>query len=139
MAHYGKQSIGNLNTCHPDLQVLFQTVIEEWDNSILCGHRGKVDQNYYFDQGKSKVKWPDGKHNKTPSEAVDAVPYPIDWNDRERFVTFGCYVLGVADALYKQGIMKHRVRWGGDWDHSTRELSPQSFNDLPHFELIGVK
>lgn len=138
MASYGEKSRRNLNTCHIDLQVLFEAVIEEWDNSVLEGHRPQAAQDKYFNEGKSKVKWPDGKHNKTPSEAVDVAPYPIDWKDRERFVAFGCYVLGVADALHKAGKMKHRVRWGGDWDHSTRELTPQSFMDLPHFELVGV-
>ena len=101
---------------------------------------GKKDQDKFFDEGKTKVKWPDGKHNKTPSEAVDSVPYPIDWNDRERFIGYGCYVLGgVADALYSAGKMKHKVRWGGDWNHTDREFTPQNFNDYPHFELVGVE
>ena len=139
MPHYGKASRSRLDTCHIDLQVLFEAVIEEWDNSILCGHRGQKDQDKFFDEGKTKVKWPDGKHNKTPSEAVDSVPYPIDWNDRERFIGYGCYVLGVADALYSAGKMKHKVRWGGDWNHTDREFTPQNFNDYPHFELVGVE
>jgi len=138
MANYGKKSRSNLDTCHIDLQVLFETVLPEFDHSVLCGHRGEEDQNKFFDEGKSKVRYPDGKHNKTPSEAIDAAPYPIDWKNRERFIAFGCYVLGVADQLLRDGIMSHRVRWGGDWNHSSRDLTPQTFDDLVHFELIGV-
>ena len=42
---------------------------------IVCGHRNKEDQNKAFAEGKSKLKWPKGKHNKLPSQAVDAAPY----------------------------------------------------------------
>ena len=42
------------------------------------------------------------------------VPYPIDWDDRDRFHYFGGYVLGVA----KQ--MGLNIRWGGDWNQDTQ-------------------
>ena len=45
---------------------------------------------------------------------------------------------GKADELYIAGKMKHRIRWGGDWDGDT-DVKDQKFMDLPHFELIGVK
>jgi len=138
MPFYGKSSRSKLDQAHIDLQVIFEHVIEEWDNSILEGHRTKEKQDLYFSQGKSKLKFPASKHNSLPSMAVDSVPYPIDWNDKERFIAYGNYVLGVADALLKSGKISHRVRWGGDWNHSDREMSPQSFNDYPHFELVEV-
>lgn len=140
MNQYSKTSRDRLNTVHPDLQIVFEHVLQEWDHSILCGVRPKEDQNKAFNDGKSKLQWPDSKHNVTePDElamAVDAGPYPLDWDNRERWIGFGCYVLGVADELYRQGVISHRIRWGGDWNHASRDLSPQNFDDLPHFEAV---
>lgn len=139
---YGKTSRERLNTCHIDLQIIFEHVLPEWDHSVLCGERSKEDQMMAYNLKKSKLKYPDSKHNitkkRSKSMAADVAPYPIDWDDRERFVGFGCYVLGVADVLLKAGVVSHRLRWGGDWGHSDRELTPQSFDDLVHFELVEV-
>ena len=74
-----------------------------------------------------------------PSNAVDVVPYPVDWNDRERFFYFAGLVLAMADMLYDVGQMKHKVRWGGNWrgfNNGVIDFSKNTFDDLPHFELI---
>ena len=125
---YSKSSADKLKTCDPRLQAVFQAVLKEIDHTIICGHRNQNDQDTAVAQGKSKVNWPNSEHNKTPSRAVDAAPYPINWNDRERFTLFAGYVLGVASSM---GV---RLRWGGDWD---RIYSPKRnrFDDLVHFEL----
>ena len=128
MAKFGNRSKKRLDTCHPDLIRLFEKVVEGFDNSILCGHRNEFDQNKAFDEKRSKLKFPKGKHNTIPSLAIDVAPYPIDWNDIKRFYFFGGYVKGVAKSM---GI---KIRWGGDWDSDTL-VRDQSFNDLPHFEL----
>jgi peptidoglycan LD-endopeptidase CwlK len=128
MANFGRASTRRLDTCHPDLQKVFNEVIKIVDCSILCGHRNKEDQNEAVRQGRSKVSWPRGKHNTTPSEAVDVAPYPIDWQDRERFYFFAGVVLAVAR---QQGV---DIRWGGDWN-SNNDFKDQTFFDLPHFEL----
>ena len=128
MAKFGNRSKERLKTCHPDLIRLFEKVVEGFDNSILCGHRNEFDQNKAFDEKRSKLKFPKGKHNTIPSLAIDVAPYPIDWNDIKRFYFFGGYVKGVAKSM---GI---KIRWGGDWDSDTL-VRDQSFNDLPHFEL----
>jgi len=47
---------------------------------------------------------------------------------------FAGYVKGVATMLYKNGTIKSRIRWGGDWDSDT-DLKDNTFNDLPHFEI----
>ena len=60
---------------------------------------------------------------------MDAVPFPIDWNDKIRFYHFAGYVLGVAKTL---GI---KIRWGGDWN-SNLNFKDEKFMDLPHFELV---
>jgi len=90
-----------------------------------------------FQKGLSKVEWPNGKHNTTPSMAADIAPYPIDWEDSGRFYFFAGYVSCVAVKLFAEGKITHRVRWGGDWD-SDRHMDDQSFDDLVHFELVPM-
>ena len=128
MYSFSDRSRKKLSTCHPQLQGLFNEIIKHHDCSILCGHRSEEDQNDAFSKNLSKLEYPNSKHNRLASRAVDVVPYPIDWNDRERFVYFAGLVKGVA---IQMGI---GIRWNGDWD-SDNDLKDQNFMDLPHFEL----
>lgn len=134
MPEFSKLSKQRLQTCHPDLQRLFGEVIKNFDCVVLCGHRGEAEQDAAVKAGNSKTRWPNSKHNPTPSLAADVGPYekptqPIDWQDRERLTLFAGFVLGTAQAL---GI---RLRWGGDWDQDT-QVKDNSFDDLVHFELV---
>ena len=129
MPWYSKNSQARLDTCDPRLRELFNEIIRHYDCAILEGRRGKQTQNEYHRTGRSKLRWPRSKHNKTPSLAVDVAPYPVDWNEGRRFYHFAGFVEGVASQM---GL---RVRWGGDWD-GDREFSDQNFHDLPHFELV---
>jgi hypothetical protein len=81
------------------------------------------------EDGLSRLQYPNGKHNVTPSLAADVAPYPIDWEDYERFYWFGGYVIGAADSL---GLA---IRWGGDWD-SDMDFKDQTLVDLIHFEIM---
>tara|TARA_R100000664_G_scaffold16539_1_gene25316 strand:- start:1622 stop:2041 length:420 start_codon:yes stop_codon:yes gene_type:complete len=138
MVKFSAISLERLESCDPKLQKVFHKVIElfnsgvigkGWDCSILQGHRGKDEQNKYYNEGKSKVQYPDGRHNAFPSRAVDVTPYPIDFDDRERQTYFAGFVLGVA------GSMGIKLRWGGDWDRDG-QVADNRFDDMPHFELI---
>lgn len=128
MKQFSKQSADRLATCHPDLQRLFTAVLQLFDCTVLEGHRGQQAQDLAFASGQSKVKWPEGKHNKLPSLAVDVTPYPIDFNDINRIYYFAGHVMGMASMM---GI---KIRYGGDWNHNT-EVKDESFKDLVHFEL----
>ena len=128
MPKFGRKSREKLATCEKELQNLFNEVVRHFDCSVLVGYRGRNEQDTAFESGHSKVKWPNGKHNKKPSFAVDVAPYPIDWEDRERFIYFGGFVKGCAFR------MNLPLRWGGDWDSDT-QLSDNKFDDLVHFEL----
>ena len=130
MAKFGKTSKSKLLTCHEDLQTVFNEVIKYVDCSILEGHRSGERQDKLFEEGKTKVKYPNGRHNASPSRAVDVAPYPIDWDDRERFHLFAGFVLGIARSM---GIT---LRWGGDWNMNF-EVDDNKFDDFPHFELKG--
>ncbi len=133
MPKLGTRSKNNLATAHPDLQRLFSEVIKNYDCAIICGYRNQTDQDKAYHEGRSKIKFPNGKHNKQPSMAVDVVPWfknkpNIRWNDSKKFYHFAGYVQGIADDL---GV---NIRWGGNWDGDD-ELFDQTFFDLPHFEL----
>ena len=131
MPSFNARSNEKLETCHVDLQRLFRYVVGYFDCSVLCGHRGMDEQNALFHAKppKTTLQWPDGKHNSLPSLAVDVAPFPINWNNLKRFYYFGGFVKGIS------GLMGIDIRWGGDWDSDTL-ISDQSFNDLPHFELV---
>ena len=128
MPRFGRKSKERLASCDPKLQKLFNEVIKHVDCSVLEGHRGKERQNKFYDEGKSKVRYPNGRHNANPSLAVDVTPYPVDWEDRERQTLFAGFVLGIARGL---GI---KIRWGGDWDMDF-DVQDNKFDDFPHFEI----
>ena len=128
MPRFGKRSKKRLATCDDRLQDLFKKVIKYFDCTVIQGHRGEAEQNQAYDAGRSKLRYPDGKHNADPSKAVDVAPYPIDWSDRDRFHYFGGFVLGIAAQM---GL---KIRWGGDWDRDT-QVKDNKFDDLPHFEI----
>jgi peptidoglycan L-alanyl-D-glutamate endopeptidase CwlK len=128
MPRFSKKSRGKLETCDEDLQEIFDIVVKHFDCTILEGFRGKSKQNEAYKKGNSKLKFPKGKHNKVPSIAVDAIPYPIDWEDRERMSYFAGFVLGIARM---KGIV---LRWGGDWDMDFK-TKDNKFDDLVHFEI----
>lgn len=127
-------------TCHLDLQLIFNEVIKSIDCSVFCGYRCEAEQQKAFINELSQVEFPNSKHNTFPSMAIDAGPYfaelkNTDWEDAKAFAVFAGYVMRVTEELFQKGLITHRIRWGGDWDGDGR-TSDQTFNDLPHFELI---
>ncbi len=131
MPKFSARSTDRLETCDQRLVAVFNEVVKHFDCTILEGWRSEEDQNEAFRTGKSKLKYPEGKHNKQPSFAVDVAPYPVDWENLDRFRYFAGFVMGIASQ------MGTPLRWGGDWDGDT-ELRDQRFVDLPHFELAKV-
>ena len=139
MPRFSPQSQHRLDQCDFRIQIVFNHVIKYRDCKLTEGHRDKEAQNKYFKDGKSKLRWPNGKHNKKPSTALDAYPYPVQLptsfdskatKDKKiaRFYHFAGYVLAVAE------FYGFEFRWGGDWD-GDGDFSDQSFDDLVHFEI----
>ena len=128
MPRFGTRSTLVLMSLDERLRNIFYEVIKEFDCSILCGHRGKEEQDYYFHNGLSKRSFPNSKHNVSPSLAIDVAPYPIDWDDERRFYLLAGYVLATANRLHIP------LRMGCDWD-GDMDLKDQNFHDLPHFEI----
>ena len=121
MPHFGRTSVERINTVHKDLREVLYAAIEDFDFSVICGKRGEDEQNEAFAAGRSKLKWPESKHNKVPSHAVDIAPFPLDWTDIESFKDMATVVLEKAS---QAGVP---LRWGGNW---------VNFRDYPHFELV---
>lgn len=107
--------------------------------TVIEGHRGEAAQNKAVAEGKSKLPWPKGKHNRFPSDAVDLAPTyyekgtKIDWND---LIAFG-RIMGVVQCLgHQRGI---KLRFGMDWDGDFRSVNrdpDESFLDAPHVERV---
>ena len=148
---FSKRSEANLSTCHPDIIRIANLVLPIYDHSVICGNRSKAEQFNRYKQGREFVKtlivvnglevtsgrWDvvdeakvvtncdgtkiEGKHTRTPSDAIDVAPYPIDWNDYVRFAYLAGLYIARAESL---GIT---LRWGGHFE------SPK---DYPHLERI---
>ena len=125
---FGSKSKARLKTCHPDLVKLANMAITYVDFSVIYGHRTEDEQNKIYKQGYSQLQWPESKHNYYPSHAIDFMPYPVNWNDRERFTLVGSVFKGLSIA------MDIPIIWGGDWDNDG-ELADNNFDDLGHIEL----
>jgi len=130
MYKFGGRSIDNLRSCHSHLQEILEEAIKVVDFTVLCGYRGADEQDKAFHEGRSKLKYPESKHNHSPSNAVDIAPYPIDWNNIERFAHLIGIVRGIA---HTKG---YKLRCGCDWDMDG-DITDHSFMDWPHVELVS--
>lgn len=135
MPKFSAASLKQLSTCHPDLQRLFFEVIKYVDCHVREGYRGEAAQNAAYAAGNSTLKFPNGKHNKMPSNAVDVYFYPIQLKNTKKFYWFVGYVLATAHQLKAQGKISHSIRCGADWD-GDHDLDDQTLVDLVHFEII---
>jgi peptidoglycan L-alanyl-D-glutamate endopeptidase CwlK len=135
MRKWGEKSKAAYDTLDPRLQHYLDRVLQEVaDISLVCGHRGQVEQNeaFYAMPQRSKLQWPDGNHNEYPSKAVDFQPYPMPDSEHKLWASLA-YVAGRMIEMARQdGIV---LRWGGDWN-SNGDLTDQNFDDLFHIEIV---
>lgn len=131
-----------LATCEDRLSRVIRRAVElGMPVKVLEAHRNKVAQDLLFAENKSKVKWPQSKHNSFPSRAVDIAPDPVLYPTEadSRYV----YAKKVGRFYYLTGkiIMlawcefRIRLRPGTDWDEDG-EILDQEFDDLGHLELV---
>ena len=135
----GNTSRERLETCDPRLQLVIRGALATGliDMSVTEGVRSEQKQNEYYAAGKSRLKWPRGKHNVTSpdqkSTAVDVAPYvngKLSYDQRHCCFMAGI-IMGVAQSI------GFKIRWGGNWDMDGEPVSDQDFQDLVHFELIS--
>ena len=129
---FGKRSTRELATLHEDLQLVLVEAIQIIDFSIMCGHRDERLQNLHFDQGRTKLKWPQSNHNAMPSQAVDIAPYPINFRDNPKVLARFYMLMGMIYAISVR--KKVKLRFGLDWS-SDFIFTDQNFDDLVHIEL----
>lgn len=126
MPKFSQKSADKLHDCHPLLQLLMLRAIKSFDFSVVCGHRGEKEQNEAYAAGNSKLKWPNSKHNKVPSEAVDIVPYPVHWEDTSQFEAMGHVVLQSWEEIPEEDRQGWELVWGKTF---------KGLVDYPHFEI----
>ena len=114
----GTRSLQNLSGVHPDLVAVVKRAIQitEQDFTVIEGVRNIDRQRQLLKAGKSTTL--NSRH--LTGHAVDMVPWPVDWNDLDRFEVMSEAMKSAADEL------DIPIVWGGDW---------KSFYDGPHFEL----
>ena len=123
MYQWGKASFERLSTCDKRLQALANKMLDrsEFDLSITCGYRGEKEQNEAFKEGKSNAKFGQSKHNIRPSQAIDIVPFPVNWDPKDpRWTEMA------LNAMWCAGKLGFEIVWGGNF---------KNFKDLPHFEI----
>lgn len=135
---YGRKSSGVLVTVSFNLQSVFREALAMGliDIAAIEGRRAKTRQNRLFKINKSKVQWPDSKHNVLNSNdlahAVDVAPYV---NDKVSDNWYHCiYLAGVIQTCGEK--LSIPIRWGGNWDMDGEPITDQDFQDLWHYEDI---
>lgn len=149
MFSFSSTSLERLATCEPDIQLVMQESIKSSrvDFGIACGHRTIEEQQELYKQGRSKpgskVTNVDGvkkksQHNFYPSRAIDLYAYyngKAQWDELHLGIIVG-HILSVADRLYRDGKISHKLRSGGDWNMNGIYKYDQTLNDFPHLELV---
>jgi peptidoglycan L-alanyl-D-glutamate endopeptidase CwlK len=145
MYKLSKTGQDKLNTCHADIQTIITKLLEVYDITVVEGTRTQEQQMQYFKEGKSRL---DGitkksKHQSLPSMAIDIIPCKEGTNafsgkvtDNYRFFYMSGLINQITYQLLQEGKITHNIRWGGDWNSDTI-YSDETFQDLPHFELVG--
>lgn len=112
-----------LISVHPYLRDWFHRLkLDHLDLHISWGFRDKENQDKAFSEGKSKLKWPDSKHNKMKdgvpcSEALDLFQLV---NGQ---AVFDKVFYGTLATKCKKNL--DDIAWGGLW---------KSLGDFDHFE-----
>ena len=101
---FGNSSTEKLNSCTPVLQRVVRRALRfgVMDFSVTEGHRSLERQNELFLANKTTIDGVTqmGKHNHSPSLAVDLMPWPgvvngvSVWDDKQRF----CVLAGLMFA-----------------------------------------
>lgn len=135
MRKWGKKSEKVYKTLDPRLQKIMDRVLQEVaDISLISGYRGEREQNELYVSKRSRAMYPDSKHNKFPSVAVDFQPYPLPHREEKLWAALA-YVAGrTIEIGIQEGVA---LRWGGDWNRNG-DLTDNRFDDLFHLEIMEI-
>lgn len=129
----GKTSLARLQGVDETLVNVVKRAIEisEVDFTVMEGVRTLERQRELYAQGRTApgkiVTWT-MKSKHIEGKAVDLVPYPLDWNDLDKFNK-------IKDAMFKAAKeLDVNLRWGADWDCDGNYREKGEY-DSPHFEI----
>lgn len=129
MARFGRRSIKRLDGVHPLLVEWAYSLVEVMDCSVVYGVRNLTEQRHMVAIGASKTL--DSYHLVQPDgygHALDIAPYPIDWEDLDRFKV----LIGMGLMLAHE--MNIPITNGMDWDGDL-DFKDQTFNDYLHWQI----
>jgi len=106
-----------LKSAHPHLVKFFWRVRLSFpDCHVAYAFRGKKEQDDAYASGKSALKWPNSKHNVTPSRAID-----LFFQDDQGKGSWPTERFKEIHVRCGAGL-----RWGGDFSH---------LHDYCHWEM----
>ena len=128
MYKFSQRSLDNLKNVDERLVRICNELIKRVDYTVIEGFRTPERQKELYDKGFSKIDGitKKGKHNYSPSLAIDIIPYkkghnPFD-GSKESDIMFNNLAKEFKQVAKELGI---NITWGGDW----------KFIDKPHFQI----
>ena len=128
MYKFSQRSLDNLKNVDERLVRICNELIKRVDYTVIEGFRTPERQKELYDKGFSKIDGitKKGKHNYSPSLAIDIIPYkkghnPFD-GSKESDIMFDNLAKEFKQVAKELGI---NITWGGDW----------KFIDKPHFQI----
>lgn len=131
MAHHSQGDLcpsceEKLKKVHPILCIWFRNnvKVKHPDAHISWGFRNEEEQTWAYNDGKSKAKWPESKHNRTDPTGIPRA---------EALDLFRLSLAGIAlfpMSWYRQiadEIQGDPIQWGGTF---------HAIIDLDHFQVI---
>jgi hypothetical protein len=161
---WGRRSLDRLAAAHGDIRRFADACLRESpvDLTVLSVYRGEAEQNRAFDQGASKLRYPDSVHNQAQwvtrndmlrrrnilEDQLERLPHDSDpdrWPINVRAID-----LAPVDPRWEDmpmwfslcGFFRHIAQAeridivsGLDWDGDWKFKGDQSFWDGPHWQL----
>ena len=128
MYKFSQRSLDNLKNVDERLVRICNELIKRIDFAVIEGFRSLERQKEMYDKGFSKIDGisKKGKHNYSPSLAIDIIPFkkghnPFD-GSKESDIMFDNLAKEFKQVAKELGI---NITWGGDW----------KFIDKPHFQV----
>ena len=129
MYKFSQRSLNNLKNVDSRLVDICNELIKRVDFTVIEGYRTIERQQELYKQGFSQLDGINkkGKHNYSPSLAIDIIPYVKGHNPFDGSKKSESMFEALAKEFKKVAMEKDiAVVWGGDW---------KSFKDLPHFQI----
>ena len=139
MNKWSRTSEKKLSSCHPDLIAIMNQVLEVQDCTIIAGGRNEKAQEKAFYMGKSKLKFPQSKHNTVPSQAVDVAMFKdgqVQW-DLDNAIIMSRAIYNVWQSMLADDKVACQLRFGLTWtDNPFDEIKEGQFVDGFHIEIV---